>query len=138
MSWLSIVFSHSKDFEDNNVRCKMRITIKPLNKINSNLCTCQIFWTIRLFCKFSSNLDFLWYFVQYLNFFSILIRQFTWCNYCLICGSSKAALLSGCGKCEMRLNDNMIVSLVSSSPLLYEIRTCKKHHCLVNIRINKH
>jgi len=32
MSSLSIIFSLSKDFEDNNVRYKMRITKKLLNK----------------------------------------------------------------------------------------------------------
>jgi hypothetical protein len=78
MSLLSIVFSHSKDFEDNNVTYKIRITTKLLNKINSNLCTCQFFLTIRLFCKFPSNLDFLQNFAIEFDFFSILSRQFIW------------------------------------------------------------
>jgi len=69
MSLLSIVFSHSKDFEDNNVTYKIRITTKLLNKINSNLCTCQFFLTIRLVCKFPSNLDFLWNFAIEFDFF---------------------------------------------------------------------
>jgi hypothetical protein len=91
------------------------------------------FLTIRLFCKFSSNLKFLWNFaIEFEILFPFWLGDLFDVNYCLICGSSKAVLLSGCGKCEMRLNDNMVVFPVCFSPLLYEIRICKKgyHHII--------